>query len=174
MTEDKKEELGSFIPTETESKSPKRTKPADASATLFTLMGEIRDAIKEQTEVMKENTEAINSLLTTVIGQTRPDTTVFESQQGKTTVSTSMTPPLPKPTPEPKQEEKSSGVEQVKLEFPESLASLLKFTDDGDYIKVKPRQFLGSDNFAKIASVIRALGGEYISAGKESHFRIKK
>jgi hypothetical protein len=39
---------------------------------------------------------------------------------------------------------------------------------------VKPRQFLGSENFAKIASIARGMGGDYISAGKESHFRIPK
>ena len=41
-------------------------------------------------------------------------------------------------------------------------------------IIVKPRQFLGSENFAKIASAIRAIGGQYVSAGKASHFEISK
>ena len=31
-----------------------------------------------------------------------------------------------------------------------------------------------AENFAKIASIVRGAGGEYISAGKESHFRIPK
>jgi hypothetical protein len=39
---------------------------------------------------------------------------------------------------------------------------------------VKPRQFLGSDNFAKIASIVREMDGDYVSAGKQSHFRIPK
>jgi len=39
---------------------------------------------------------------------------------------------------------------------------------------VKPRKFLGSENFAKIASAIRAIGGQYVSAGKASHFEISK
>jgi len=39
---------------------------------------------------------------------------------------------------------------------------------------IKPRQFLGSENFAKIASTVRGIGGEYISAGKESHFRVPR
>jgi hypothetical protein len=34
--------------------------------------------------------------------------------------------------------------------------------------------FLGSENFAKIASAVRGMGGEYISAGKDSHFRVPK
>jgi hypothetical protein len=43
-----------------------------------------------------------------------------------------------------------------------------------DYIMIKPRQFLGSDNFSKIASVVRGAGGDYVSAGKASHFRVPK
>lgn len=34
--------------------------------------------------------------------------------------------------------------------------------------------FMSSDKFATIAQVIRNLGGEYISAGRSSHFRIRK
>jgi len=34
---------------------------------------------------------------------------------------------------------------------------------------------LGSDNFRRVASIIRdQLSGEYISAGKDSHFRVPK
>jgi hypothetical protein len=51
---------------------------------------------------------------------------------------------------------------------------LLSFEEKGDYIMVKPKQFLGSENFAKIASAVRGMGGEYISAGKDSHFRVPK
>ena len=35
-------------------------------------------------------------------------------------------------------------------------------------------QFLGSEDFAKIASKIRNAGGEYVSTGKQSHFRMPK
>ncbi|MBM4400408.1 MAG: hypothetical protein FJ045_00480 [Crenarchaeota archaeon] len=65
-------------------------------------------------------------------------------------------------------------IEDIRLAFPEDLESLLSFEEKGDYIIVKPRQFLGSENFAKIASAVRGMGGEYISAGKESHFRVPK
>ena len=65
-------------------------------------------------------------------------------------------------------------VDDVRLAFPEELEALLSFEEKGDYIVVKPRQFLGSENFAKIASAVRGLGGEYISAGKDSHFRVPK
>ena len=66
------------------------------------------------------------------------------------------------------------GVEDVRMMFTKELEELLIFEDKESYIKVKPRQYLGSDNFAKIASTIREAGGEYISAGRDSHFRIPK
>ncbi len=58
--------------------------------------------------------------------------------------------------------------------FPSELGDLLSFEEEDNYIIVKPRQYLGGENFAKIASIVRGAGGEYISAGKESHFRIPK
>jgi hypothetical protein len=51
---------------------------------------------------------------------------------------------------------------------------LLSFEEKVEYIIIKPRQFLGSENFAKIASIVRGIGGDYVSAGKESHFRVPR
>jgi hypothetical protein len=65
-------------------------------------------------------------------------------------------------------------VEDVRMSFPPDLENLLNIEERNDYIIVKPKQFLGSENFAKIASAVRGLGGEYISAGKDSHFRVPK
>jgi hypothetical protein len=70
--------------------------------------------------------------------------------------------------------EKKKTIEDVRIAFPEDLEKLLSFEEKDDYIMVKPRQFLGSENFAKIASAVRGMSGEYISAGKESHFRVPK
>lgn len=59
--------------------------------------------------------------------------------------------------------------------FPDDLAKLVKITDEGSFWKVKPVKFLGSQNFAAIADiVVKQYGGDYISAGKESHFRVPK
>ena len=66
------------------------------------------------------------------------------------------------------------SIEDIRMAFPEDLEHLLSFEEKGDYIIVKPRQFLGSENFAKIASAVRGIGGEYISAGRDSHFRVPK
>lgn len=66
------------------------------------------------------------------------------------------------------------GLEDVKMLFTKEMKAMLLYEDKGDFIKVTPRQYLGSDNFAKIASIVREVGGEYVSAGRDSHFRIPK
>ena len=59
--------------------------------------------------------------------------------------------------------------------FPDDLRGLLKFEDAGEFITIKPTGFLGSDNFAKIADIVRnRFNGEYVSAGKDSRFRVPK
>ena len=70
--------------------------------------------------------------------------------------------------------EKKRNINEVKSAFSSELAGMLLFEESGSFVIVKPRRFLGSDNFAKIASVVRELGGEYVSAGRNSHFKIAK
>jgi hypothetical protein len=70
--------------------------------------------------------------------------------------------------------QKTYDVTSVKKAFSSDLAGMLLFEETGKFVIVKPRRFLGSDNFAKIASVVRELGGEYVSAGRNSHFKIAK
>jgi hypothetical protein len=70
--------------------------------------------------------------------------------------------------------DRQNSVEDIRMSFPQELESLLSIEERNEYIIIKPRQFLGSENFAKIASAVRGMGGEYISAGKESHFRVLK
>ena len=83
--------------------------------------------------------------------------------------------PVPAPAPVPSvSAERMRSVADVRTLFPGDLEDMLAFEETGEYIVVKPRQYLGSDNFAKVASIIRDMGGEYISAGKESHFRVPR
>ncbi|MFB0567240.1 MAG: hypothetical protein ACETVM_01475 [Candidatus Bathyarchaeia archaeon] len=81
--------------------------------------------------------------------------------------------PVAAPAPPPKEAKKRS-TDDVRTLFPKDLEDMLLFEEKEEYIVIRPRQYLGSDNFAKIASIIRDQGGEYISAGKESHFRVPR
>lgn len=87
------------------------------------------------------------------------------------------TAPAPAPTPTPMPAAPAGALrsaKDVQTMFPTELEDMLNFTETPQYIIIKPRRFLGSDNFAKIAAIVRSNGGEYISAGKESHFRISR
>ena len=42
------------------------------------------------------------------------------------------------------------------------------------FVMVKPAQFLGPENFAQLAKIIREIGGQYVSAGKNTHFEVPK
>ncbi len=66
------------------------------------------------------------------------------------------------------------GLEDVRMMFPEDLRLLLDFEEAKDHLLIRPRHYLGSENFAKIASIVRSAGGEYVSAGRESHFRVPR
>ncbi len=59
-------------------------------------------------------------------------------------------------------------------QFPEDLQDLLTFEEKGSDLIVKPRQYLGNRDFARSATVIRDLGGDYVSAGKDSYFIIPR
>ncbi len=94
----------------------------------------------------------------------------------KPTTAQPSTKTVPAAAPRPAAPAPSAGqnIEDIRMMFPQELDTMLAFEDKGDYVMIKPKQFLGSENFAKIASTIRGIGGEYISAGRDSHFRVYK
>jgi len=50
----------------------------------------------------------------------------------------------------------------------------LDITEDEENIVVMPKRYLGRKRFSEIAELMRELGGNYVSAGKESKFLIPK
>jgi len=105
--------------------------------------------------------------------------TIAEDLKELVTTLKSSVRPVPQPSvqppaPSPPVHERIQKIEDVRMMFPKELEDMLAFEEEAEYIVVKPRQYLGAENFAKIASIVRGAGGEYISAGKESHFRIPK
>jgi len=75
----------------------------------------------------------------------------------------------------PKPTEQTPRVKEI-ISALEPVADLLKIDTDSSamFVMVKPASFLGPENFAKVAQVIRSIGGQYVSAGKNSHFEIPK
>jgi hypothetical protein len=119
--------------------------------------------------------ERIDEILS-VLNQIASDLKTVSSSIKSLAVGQITNQPSPKASaPAPKETGKqASSLEDIRVMFPEDLDSMLSFEEKGEYIVIKPKQFLGSENFAKIASTVRGIGGEYISAGRDSHFRVYK
>ena len=129
--------------------------------------------MSESKLTVEELLERINELLNVLKIISRVLSEVSKSLKTVAVPSAPEVPAAPT-TPTPAGAAVTRGVEDVKMLFPKDLEDMLSFEEKGEFIVVKPRQYLGSDNFAKIASIIRGVGGEYISAGKQSHFRVPK
>jgi hypothetical protein len=114
------------------------------------------------------------SLKSLAVGQiTQPTPTSVHVASAPKPAAPSPAPVALRPAPIP-ENGRTRTIDDIRMSFPEELESRLLFEEKGDYIIIKPKQFLGSDNFAKIASAVRGMGGEYISQGKDSHFRVPK
>jgi len=64
-------------------------------------------------------------------------------------------------------------VEAVRSRLAEYLKEI-SVTEEAEDIVVRPTGYLGRDKFASIAAIVREMGGNYISAGRESRFLIPK
>jgi hypothetical protein len=127
------------------------------------LLAKVDELTVTLNKVSEELRSVSASLKSLAVGQiTQPPT--------GTTVHAPST-PMPPPS---STSSKLRSLDDIRMSFPEELETRLSFEEKEDYIIIKPKQFLGSENFAKIASAVRGMGGEYISAGKDSHFRVPK
>ena len=127
---------------------------------------------KENIEKLVERIDELLIILNGIVEDLRQVSTSLKSLAVSQVTQPVTAPTTPLPSPETYEKERS--IEDIKMMFPEELENLLSFEEKDEYIVIKPRQFLGSENFAKIASIVRGIGGDYISAGKESHFRVPK
>ncbi|MGE5188050.1 MAG: hypothetical protein ACM3JE_03380 [Betaproteobacteria bacterium] len=129
---------------------------------LLKKVDEITVTLSKVSEELRTVSASLKSL---AVGQiTSPPATVNPA------VAKTAQAPQVAPTDSPK----LRSLDEIRMSFPEELETRLSFEDKADYIMIKPKQFLGSENFAKIASAVRGMGGEYISQGKDSHFRVPK
>ena len=129
----------------------------EEKANLQNLAQKVDDLVNVLNTIAKDLAEVSQSLKTAT-------GTTTSTQKTTTTMATTFTPVAGQ----------KLDINQVKQAFTPELAGMLLFEETGSYIIVKPRRFLGSDNFAKIAQVVREIGGEYVSAGRNSHFKVAK
>ncbi len=127
---------------------------------LLEKVDEIAVSINKISEELRSVSASLKSLAVGQITQPVPHTPLPKANAA-----------FPAATPETA---KQRSLDDIRMSFPEELEARLSFDEKGDYIISKPKKYLGSENFAKIASAVRGMGGEYISAGKDSHFRVPK
>ena len=128
---------------------------------------------KEKVEKLTERIDELLIILNSVAEDLRQVSGSLKSLAVSQITQPAAGPSAPAPVT-PEVYGKKTSIEDIRMMFPEDLENLLSFEEKQDYIMIKPRQFLGSDNFAKIASIVRGIGGDYVSAGKGSHFRVPK
>jgi len=162
-TETEKKRRGSFVdPTDMPKSLVTPHPPSQAEDIIPGLLREMRDLIKEKNTFLAD----INTTLQGIEHQ------LCRMADGKTPVSA----PAPAPAPKaPTQAHPIDTTKEIRNLFPSDLETMLTFENPSvDLYVIRTKGFLGSENFAKIASIVRNAGGEYVSAGKDSHFRVKK
>ncbi|HIE19155.1 TPA: hypothetical protein EYP75_05455 [Candidatus Bathyarchaeota archaeon] len=138
------------------------------------LLGRIDELIRIL-KFLTDDLSEISRILRTSLGSYVSSQEVSSSESLKPPVSAQQTIIPEEPSATQRISTGAITIENVQNLFPPDLVNLLYFEDTGEHIIVKPRQYLGSDNFRRIASIVRdQLSGEYISAGRDSHFRIPK
>lgn len=137
-------------------------------------MKSVNLSMNVEKERIEKLAEKVDELLV-ILNNIAEDLRIVSASLKSIAVSQLASPTAPiTPTTEAPQVQKPLNIDDVKMMFPEDLEGLLNFEDKGEYIKITPRQYLGAENFAKIAQIARGAGGDYVSAGKDSHFRIPK
>jgi len=59
-----------------------------------------------------------------------------------------------------------------KLNLPNELKTLLNAETKENMVILKPKRYLGTENFSKIMEALKPYEGKYVSQGKNSHFTI--
>lgn len=114
-------------------------------------------------------------LIAEKLAQGNPVNVTPKPQTKVVDVKPAAAPPQQPPTPQdqPAPFLHLDTIQDVKDVIPPTLHDKINVEMKGNYFIVKLNGFLGSENFQVLREALQAAGGEYISAGKDSHFRVK-
>lgn len=150
----------------TEKKEPKKEEAKPEQATSEGKKLQVLEPALALTLIYGQMKAAVDELksLNSVFSKAKAESTNFQN-----------TAPLQPTLAAPKPTEQTPRVKEIITALEPHKDLLIIDTESSTmFVMVKPAQFLGSDNFSKIASTVRAIGGAYVSAGKNSHFEIPK
>lgn len=141
-------------------------KPDVALTLIYGKLGAILDEMKMLNAVFSKASEPKTFQNTTQPVQPKTENVP------KPQPTTDSTAPLQMP---PKPTEQTPRIKEI-LAALEPVKDILVIDTEGSamFVMVKPASFLGPENFSKVAQTVRAIGGQYVSAGKNSHFEIPK
>jgi len=157
--EDKRENTSPITTIKVEGKEIHLLKPDVALTLIYGRLSAILDEMKMLNSVFSKASEP-----KTFVNPVQPIASNIPPVQS--TAPLVMPPPATEQTPRIK--EILAALEPVK--------DILIIDTEGSamFVMVKPSSFLGPENFAKVAQLIRSIGGQYVSAGKNTHFEIPK
>ena len=163
----------SFVPTEEEQKKaedaakvakgePKKEIPS-VEVTMFLIFGKL-EAILTELKTMNNMFQKVGAQSTSKVEPACPPS-----------ISTGAGTFAQQPVAPAKPTEQSPRVNEIIASLePYADLIIIDTTTSNLSVILKPKQFLGSDNFSKIAATVRNIGGAYVSAGKNSHFEVPK
>ena len=125
------------------------------------------DSLEDVTDAYP--TPELNVTYTTAKAETKPEakpaSTVKPSPEPVATVKAEPAPVAKAPEP------KSQDVKAVEEEFSPEQRELLSFTADGDYVIIKPTEYLKAE-WNEINDVVRSLGGRWVKGDFFSYWEI--
>jgi hypothetical protein len=159
---------------------PTAGKPEQKIVTCEVSLMLIYNQAKIQTDLLRD----ILSVLRSGVSQTETIVPLAEPKPSIGIVNASVPAPAPVQAPAPapttseptlpetpRLKEVMTAIEPIKeLVYIDVSASL----NDNLFYVIRPRQFLGSENFSKVGAIMRSIGAQYQSAGKNSHFKASK
>jgi hypothetical protein len=140
------------------------TEEAELLDSIANILADVKVAIEQQTQVLHDDNMIKREILERVSQALQKMQNIKKEQPPKNAIKMEEPPKL--------------EVKQLTLADAERMmgpfGELFTYSEQGEYIILKPRQYLRND-FREILRVVREeLKGEYVSAGKDSHFRIKR
>ena len=125
---------------------------------------QIRAIVKDELRKIIDAGLMYTAECTQSINKPKEDISTYKPQEAGKQGTPSNQPSL---TPVP-----SSPPLDVLSKFPAEIGTKLTTEKKGDYWIIKPKTFLQPEDFRIAIDTVQSLDGEYISAGKESHFRV--
>ena len=135
-------------------------------------MNMIRLELEKLVKVFTDTKSVTNISQTPKIERpTAPEKTQAKPEEKKESTPTSALLSVPE-----QQTVSTDKIVKLKEKLGPELADMLEYdvSSSSNFIVVKPKKFLGTENFKIVCAKVKELGGDYIPAGKDSRWQLPK